>query len=153
YSVWDFARIPVGLAEDDTTSTLDVDPGSDALSATHDMTDGRERQNAAARRNALPAEAVYRSREAGGVFGLVGTLSSLRFDQPSSTTSELRQGVVHPEGTAILGGVIPRFFHRRLRWGASLRFLNETVDRQYRQIVSNAAGDYIDLGGGELPPP
>src|SRR5262249_5114752 len=80
YSLWDFARIPVGLAEDDTTSSLDMDPGSDALSGVSDLGGGRERQNVAARRNALPAEAVYRSRESGGAFGLVGTLSSLRYD-------------------------------------------------------------------------
>src|SRR5215510_12640951 len=57
YSVWDFSRIPVGLAEDDTTSSLDLDPASDALSGVHSLDDGRERQNLAARRNALPAEA------------------------------------------------------------------------------------------------
>jgi len=33
YSLWDFSRIPVGLTEDDTTSTLDIDPGTDALSS------------------------------------------------------------------------------------------------------------------------
>ena len=153
YSLWDFARIPVALTEDDTTSTLDLDPGTDALSSVTSLSDGRERQNIAARRTGSQVEAVYRSRESDGGFGLVGDLSSLRFDQPVATGAELRQSVVRPNGTAILSGVVPRFFHRRLEWGLHLRFLNETVDRQYREIVSNAAGEYIDLGGGELPPP
>src|SRR5262249_10680407 len=38
-------------------------------------------------------------------------------------------------------------------WGAHLRFRNETVDDQYRLIVENAAGEYIDLAGGEVPAP
>jgi hypothetical protein len=153
YSLWDFARIPVGLTDDDTTSTVDLDTGSDALSSVHTIDDGRERQNLAARRTGADVEAVYRSRESGGGFGYVGDLSNLRYDQPVGTTSELRQSVLHPSGTAILTGVVPRYFHRRMEWGLHLRFLNETVDRQYREIVSNTAGEYIDLGGGELPPP
>jgi len=153
YSLWDFARIPVGLTDDDTTSTVDLDPGSDAVSSVRTLSDGRERQNLAARRTGSLVEAVYRSRESGGGFGYVGDLNNLRYDQPVTTGSELRQSVLRPTGTAILTGVVPRFFHRRLEWGLHLRFLNETVDRQYREIVSNAAGEYIDLGGGELPPP
>ena len=153
YSLWDFARIPVSLIDDDSTSTVDLDPGSDALSAVHTLADGRERQNLAARRTGSGIEAVYRSRESGGGFGYVGDLSNLRYDQPVTAGSELRQSVLRPAGTAILTGVVPRFFHRHLQWGLHLRFLNETVDRKYREIVSNAAGEYIDLGGGELPPP
>ena len=153
YSLWDFARIPVGLIDDDTTSTVDLDPGSDALSSVHTITDGRERQDLAARRTGAGIEAVYRSRESGGGFGYVGDLSNLRYDQPVGTESELRQSVLRPTGTLILTGVVPHYFHRHLEWGLHLKFLNETVNRQYREIVSNAAGEYIDLGGGELPPP
>jgi hypothetical protein len=153
YSLWDLSRIPVAITEDDTTSTLDVDPGTDALSSVRTIDASRERQNLAARRSGSEYEAVYRSRESGGGFAFVGDLSSLRYDQPVTTGSELRQSVVRPTGTAILTGVVPRFFHRHLRWGAHLSFLNETVDRQFREIVSNSAGEYIDLGGGEIPPP
>src|SRR5215831_12471792 len=120
YSLWDFARIPVGLVDDDTTSTVDLDPGSDALSSVRTLEDGRERQNLAARRTGTGIEAVYRSRESGGGFGYVGDLSSLRYDQPVTTESELRQSVLRPAGTAILSGVVPRFFHRHLEWGLHL---------------------------------
>jgi hypothetical protein len=72
YSLWDFARIPVGLIDDDTTSTVDLDPGSDAVSSVRTLSDGRERQNLAARRTGSLVEAVYRSRESGGGFGYVG---------------------------------------------------------------------------------
>src|SRR5215471_613066 len=78
YSLWDFARISVGLTEDDTTSTLDIDPGSDALSSVRSIPDNRERQNLAARHTGVPFEGVYRSRESGGGFGFVGDLGSVR---------------------------------------------------------------------------
>src|SRR5262249_57039735 len=104
----------VGIAADDSTSSMDVWPGTDALSSVRQIDGGRERQNLAARRTAAQMEGVYRSRESGGVFALVGELSGLRWDRPVSADAELRQGAVHPEGTFILGGVIPRFFDRHL---------------------------------------
>ena len=153
YSLWDLSGIPVGLSGDDTTSTMDVRPGTDALSAVTRIPPDRERQVLASRRTAAQIEAVYRSRESGGLFGIVGDLSSLRWDQPFAATVERRESLVHPEAMAILGGEVPRFFDHHLRWGAHLRFRGETVEDQFREIVSNAAGEYIDLAGGELRPP
>ena len=153
YSLWDLSGIPVGLSADDTTSTLDVRPGTDALSSVSQLDAGRVRQNLASRRTATQLEAVYRSRESGSLFGLVGDLSSLRWDHPFDRAVELRESLVHPEAMGILGGEVPRFFSHHLRWGAHLRFRDETVEDQYRFIVSNAAGDYIDLAGGQMPAP
>src|SRR5712691_10655041 len=62
-NLWDFAGIPVGLASDDTTSTLDVRPGTDALSSVTRLSSGRERQNLAARSTLAQMEAVYRNHE------------------------------------------------------------------------------------------
>src|SRR5258706_4590221 len=39
-NLWDFAGIPVGLAADDTTSTLDVRPATDALSSVTRLSSG-----------------------------------------------------------------------------------------------------------------
>jgi hypothetical protein len=152
-NLWDFAGMPVGLAADDTTSTLDVRPGTDAFSSISHLPSGLERQSLAARSTQAQAEAVYRSRESGGLFGLVGDLSGLHWDQTYSSTVELRQGLTHPQVMPILAGIVPRFFDRHLAWAAYMRFRDETVDDRYRSIVSNAAGEYIDLGGAELPPP
>jgi len=162
YSLWDLAALPAGLYADDTTSTLDLRPGTDALSSVSRIELGRERQDLASRRTATQTEAVYRNHETGSMFGFVGDLSSLRWDHPYAPTIaargttlpiELRESLVHPEANAILGGEIPRYFHHHLRWGAHLRFRDETVEDQYRLIVENAAGQYIDLAGGEVPAP
>src|SRR5438046_3047580 len=74
YSLWDLSGIPVTIDADDTTSTLDLRPGTDALSSVHSLGLGRERQDLASRRTASQIEAVYRSRESGSVFGLVGDM-------------------------------------------------------------------------------
>jgi hypothetical protein len=151
--LWDLGRIPVGLGFDDTTSTLDLRPGTRALSSVRSLPAGRERQNLAARSNVAQFEAVYRSRVSGSVFGVVGDLSGLRSDRPYSELSELRQGVLHPEVLAILGGRVPRWFGGQVSWATHLRFRSENLQDEYRRIVSNAAGDYLDQAGDLLPPP
>jgi len=152
-NLWDFARIPVGLRSDDSTSTVDVRPGTDAASSVGKLPDGLERQSLAARSTVLQSEAVYRNRDSGTLFGVVGDLSGLRWDQPYAADAEVRQTLKHPQVMAVLGGLVPRILDRHLEWGAHLRFRDENITNEYRSIVSNGAGQYIDLGGSELPPP
>ncbi len=152
-NLWDFAGMAVGLRSDDSTSTLDFRPGTDAASSVGKLPDGLDRQNLAARSTVAQAEAVYRNRESGSVFGVVGDLSGLHWDQPTAADEELRQSLKHPQAMPILSGVIPRILDRHLEWAAHMRFRDETLDNQYRAIVTNGAGQYIDLGGAELPPP
>ncbi len=153
FELWDLGRIPVGLALDDTTSTFDLRPGTRALSSVRSLPAGRERQNLAARSNAAQMEAVYRSRVSGSVFGVVGDLSGLRSDHPYSEQTELRRGVLHPEALGILGGRIPTWLGGRVSWAAHLRYRSENLQDEYRRIVSNAAGEYVDQAGDLLPPP
>ncbi len=152
-NLWDFAHNPVGLASDDSTSSLDVRPGTHALSSVRQLPGGRGRQNLAARSSVLATEAVYRNHETGGVFGLVADLSGLRWDQPYSASIERREGLSHPEVMAVLGGKVPHVFDQHLAWAAHLRFRDEHAEQQFRSIVTNAAGDWIGLGGTQLDPP
>ena len=152
-NLWDFAAFPVGLASDDSTSSLDIRPGTNTLSSARTLPFGRERQNLAARGTFIGAEAVYRNRESGSLFGVVGDLSGLRWDQPFSNVIERRQGLTHPEVMTVLGGKLPRLFDNHVAWAAHLRFRNESTKDQYRSIVSNAAGEWIGLGGAQLDPP
>jgi len=152
-SLWDLGGIPVGLGLDDTTSTLDLRPGTSSLSGVRSRSAGGVRQNLAARSNVAQFEAVYRSRESGSVFGVVGDMSGLRWDQPYSAFVERRQGLRHPEALAVLGGRLPRLFDGHVSWAAHLRFRAEDVQNEYRDIVSNAAGEFIDQAGGLLTPP
>jgi hypothetical protein len=151
--LWDFAGMPVGLAADDTTSTLDLRPATDALSSVSRLPAGRERQELAARSTLAQMEAVYRNHDSGSVFAIVGDLSSLRWDRPFARAVEVREGLLHPQVMPVLGGVVPKILDGHLAWATHLRFRSENVEDQYRQIVVNAAGEYIDLAGGQLPPP
>lgn len=151
--LWDFARIPVGLATDDSTSALDLRPATDALSSVRRLPSGRDRQNLAARTAIAQLEAVYRNHESGSVFGVVGDLSGLRWDQPYSTTIERREGLMHPEVLAVIGGRFQKFMGGNMRWATHLRFRGEKVEGRYRSIVVNSAGEWIDQSGDELPAP
>ena len=152
-NLWDLGALPAGLVFDDTTSTMDIRPGTGSVSGVRTLEGGRERQNLAARSTAAQFEAVYRSRQSGGVFGVTGDLSGLQYDRPYSNDVEVRQGLLHPEVTPILGGRLPRFFHGHVNWALHARFRNEHLEEHYREIVSNAAGDYVDQAGGQLTPP
>lgn len=153
-NLWDFAGMPVGLAADDSVSSVDLRPGTGSLSSVRNIDGGaRERQNLAARGTSAQLEAVYRSRESGGVFGLVGDLSGVRWDRPYSAVVEHRQSLSHPEVMPVLGGIVPHFLNGHLAWAAHLRFRAEEVEDQYREIITNAAGEWIGLSGGQLPPP
>lgn len=151
--LWDFAGIPVGLATDDSTSTLDLRPATDALSSVRRLPSGFDRQNLAARTAIAQMEAVYRSRESGSVFGVIGDMSGLRWDRPYSTTIERREGLMHPEVLAVLGGHFEKFMGGNMRWATHVRFRGEKVEGRYRSIVVNGAGEWIDQAGDELPPP
>ncbi len=152
-NLWDFAGMPVGLASDDTTSTMDIRPGTGALYSVRRLGNGLERQNLGARTNAAGFEGVYRNHETGSSFGVVGDLSGLRWDRPYSSDVEHREALSHPEVMGVLGGTLPRFFHGHMAWAAHLRFRGETVEEQYRSIIKNASGEWIDLTGTELDPP
>ena len=72
-NLWDFAGFPIGLATDDSTSSIDLRPGTHSLSSVRDLNGGVQRQNLAARGSWAQSEAVYRNRETGATFGVVGS--------------------------------------------------------------------------------
>lgn len=151
-NLWDFAGMPIGLVAADSGSTIDLRPGTHSLSSVRGLNGGLDRQNLAARGTSAQTEAVYRG-DKGAMFAFVGDLSSLRWDTPYSNDQERRQGLHHPEAMVVLSNRMPRFLGFMDRWAAHLRFRDEVVQDQYRTIVNNAAGQWIGLGGDQLPPP
>ncbi|MEY4069512.1 MAG: hypothetical protein RL721_126 [Candidatus Eisenbacteria bacterium] len=152
-NLWDFAGIPVGLGLDDSVSTVELRPGTGSLSSVRDLPGGRLRENMAARGSFLVGEGVYRNRTSGGSFGVVGDLSSLRWDVPYSGSVERRQGLSHPQVLAVLGGVMPRFLDRHLQYALHLGFRSEKVEETFRSIITNDAGEWIGGGGDAVTPP
>ena len=152
-NLWDFAGFPIGLATDDSTSSIDLRPGTHSMSSVRDLNGGVQRQNLAARGSWAQSEAVYRNRESGATFAVVGDLSSLRWDLPYSSAIERREGLHHPSVMLVLSDRMPKFLGFMDRWAAHLGFRDEVQQAQYRNIVTNAAGQWIGLDGDQLHAP
>ena len=82
-TLWDFARNPVGLAESDSASEIEVWPGASAADAQRDLiagSDGQVHQLLDARGQGVAYEAFHRSRH-GMAYGARGTLGNRSVDQ------------------------------------------------------------------------
>ena len=80
-TLWDFAASPVGLGQHDSTSTLDLYPGTNSASGAHDAMDGHYRQDLGARGTRMGFETMRRDDEGNG-FGIVGTFSGITSATP-----------------------------------------------------------------------
>jgi hypothetical protein len=150
-SLWDFARNPVGLSRDDSTSTLDMWPGMGSASGVHDLP-GAVRQDDAGRTTDMNVESFYRDGH-GNAFGAVGALNSLRHDTPYDQNVESSRSVSVPDVQPVLSGPFPYFGNDKLVYALRLRFGSEHVRNLYREFVHNAAGEFIDLNGTTVNPP
>ncbi len=157
-TLWDFAHNPVGIPEADSTSTLDLRPGSSSALSAYDQQpglvqlQGGYREDLAGRATGMPFELVHRDGE-GNAYGAVGTLASIDTDQPFSNDVEARQNVTHPEAMPFLAGPFPYFGGGKLHYALTLLFGKERVNKQYLGIVRNAGGDFLTLDGDLLTPP
>jgi hypothetical protein len=154
-TLWDFAANPLGILTADTLSTIEIYPGTSSLSGTEDQAGTSpllERQNAAARESRMGFE-VWRRPGGQTAYGFVGDLGQLRQDQPYSGSIERRSTLSQPTVMPILMGRLPYFKTSRLLWSARLFYSGEHTEDQYRGMVQNADGDYIDQNGTTLAPP
>jgi hypothetical protein len=153
-NLWDFARVPAGLLDADSSSILEFRPGTSSASSAHDDLLGdpnRERQDLAARDVRLGFEAWRRAESV--AYGFSGDVSSLRFDEPRSDQFERRAQIRQPSVTGVLNGAIPRLWPERLRWAAHFGYTNENHQDQFRLLYRTPIGDYIDNNGTIIDPP
>jgi hypothetical protein len=154
-TLWDFAGTPAGLLDNDSVSTLAVRPGSATASSVHDFSDmlgSGERQDLAAREARLGYETWRRSRS-GSLFGVSGDVGTLRFDRPFSQDFERRSQFTEPNIMVVLGGKMPYFNSGRTHYALRILYGAEHANDEFRRIVSNAAGQYIDRTGVQGPTP
>lgn len=157
-SLWDFARNPVGIGPSDSTTTLELWPGSASATNAFDQPPGfvgltgGYREELAGRSTAMPWELVHRDAE-GNAYGLVGTLGSVQLDRPYSGESESRLTVSHPSALPFVSGPLPWFGLKKLHYALSILAGKEQVHLHYREITKNAGGDFINLDGETVVPP
>jgi hypothetical protein len=151
-TLWDWAGNPLGVYGDDSTSTIDLRPGTGAATGVHDRPSDGVRQDLAGRGTSTQFEMYHRDHD-GNLFGVVGALSSVRSDRPYDVNEEVRSTVGDPHVLPIMAGPFPYFGGGKLRYALHMQFGSERVVDQYRAFVANAAGEFISLDGTTLTPP
>lgn len=154
--LWDFAGNPVGIVDTDTMSVFEVRPRSTSGSGIHDVYTpagiGRERQDMALRTFGVAYEAWQRTG-GGTAYGLVGSFQSLRQDAPFDIGTERRSEYSQPSVMPVLSGAMPFLLPERLRYALFGHYTYTSNKDVYREIVSNAIGDYVDQDGQQVEPP
>lgn len=153
-NLWDFAGNPTGLWDDDSTSTLQIRPGTASSTSDHLATDAARsyRQDGAARGDMFPIEAFHRNGE-GSAYGGIADLSQLRYDTPISDDTEQRRSISAPGLTAIFNAPFPWLGSGRMHYGLTLSLGQESLEDQFRAYSFNAAGEFIGLNGDILDSP
>lgn len=154
-TLWDFARNPTGVLDDDSTSTLELIPSTHAASSLHDIPDSartRERQDLAFREVRFGFETWHRT-PGQSAYGLVGDMGLLRADRPISQDLERRSNISEPRVTGVVNGHLPVLLAKQMQYALRVVYGFQSSNDRFREIVRNAVGDYLDLDGNIVPPP
>lgn len=154
-TLWDFAGNPTGILEADSVSSLELRPTLWTTSSARDAYDAGgvfERQTFAGNHQRAGVEAWRRS---GGTtaFGVIGEFAAMRTDRAYSLEAERRTLLSRPVGSVVLNGRVPFLAPERLRYAIRATFGTESLEDEYRGIVRNAAGEYVNKTGPLLGPP
>jgi hypothetical protein len=145
-TLWDFAANPAGIAEAESSSALDIRPGTSSASDVTELPPGPfERQTLAAREVRTEIEGWRRSGTS--AYGAIFDFASLRKDEPYAANTELRRRISNPGGMAALNGLLPFVKSGRVKYALTLVTRRDAGEDQYRGFVRNAAGEYIDRNG------
>ncbi len=154
-TLWDFAASPLGILEADSANTAELYPATSSFSQVHDLPSGAgtiERQDRAARETRLGYE-IWRRTGGSSAYGIAGDLGSLRMDQIFSESVERRSTFIQPTIMPVLMGHVPYVKSSRWLYSARLFYSGETKKNQYRNLMENSQGQYIDQAGQNVAPP
>ena len=152
FSLWDFAGSPVGVYGEDSSSTVELRPGSGSASGAHNGASGLEREDLAGRASRMGFELFHRDAE-GSAWGATGQVRSLRADQLYDMDTEMRRTISEPEIDPIITGPFPYWHKDKLRYAVRLQLAHEHLLDDHLGNVSNAAGEFISLDGPMLRAP
>jgi hypothetical protein len=154
-TLWDFAANPLGILSADSTSTIEVYPGTSSYSGDHRADNGASdlwRQVLAGREGRVSGE-VWRRDGNRAAYGLAGTFAQLSTDAIAGESIERRSTYGQPTVMPVLVGHVP--FVKSDRWLYSARFYysGENVAADYFETVVNPQGEFIDQSGTPTDPP
>ena len=152
FTLWDFAGSPVGACDEDTTSTMELRPGSGSASGAHNGATGREREDLAGRASGMGFELFHRDAE-GSAWGASGKVRSIRTDDLYDLSRERRSTISDPEIVPVLAGPFPYWGKGKLHYAVRAQFAHEHLLEEYRGLVYNGAGEFISLDGPQASSP
>lgn len=148
FDLWDYAQNPLGIAENDSVSTIELWGRSDATASMRGLiTRVGERQTLAGRASEMPIEVWRRNPKAHSVYGLAGRVQGLRQDIEAGEDIERRRVVNSPSIMPVIAAPFPWLLKGKLDYAVRLQFGGETVEDRFRHYVTNPAGDFLDLEG------
>jgi len=157
-TLWDFAGMPVGLGEADSTSTFDLRGNTASTLTAYDQpadllpSGPGYREDLAGRSTGMPFEIFHRDAD-GNAYGAIGTVGGVHGDQPYDDGTEKRTSVDNPTLMPVLTGPFPYFGKGKLHYAISLLADKEAQHVQYREQVRTLGGTFIDLDGDQITPP
>jgi hypothetical protein len=153
-TLWEFAGNPAGISSADSTSTLELRPGTSSASDISDdvyQSGPFERQTLAGRGMRTGIEGW---RRAGGVaYGIIGDFNSVRMDEPFASGIERRTHVSDPRMMGAINGPMPYVKSGHMKYALSVFAGRERGEDQFMTYVTNGAGSYIDRDGTTLTSP
>jgi hypothetical protein len=151
-TLWDFAHSPLGAYEADSSSGMELRPGSGSASGDHLGATNLEREDLAGRASGMGFEVFNRDAQ-GSAWGATGNLRSIRTDNLYDLTTETRHTVSYPDVRPIITGPFPYWGKGKLHYAVNLLLGHEQFEDQYRDLVTNAAGEFISMDGNKIGAP
>jgi hypothetical protein len=145
-NLWDFAGIPIGLVEDQDSTSLDLWLDRDGATLDHTV-EGVDREVDRYRSLDVAGQSIMRfGRSAIGLgAGTLGLTGGMPFADQEHTTEQVGQPVLQPVATGHLW--------KGIRWGLGALFGSETLKETWmRDQVVDGRVELTDQGE-QLPPP
>jgi hypothetical protein len=154
-TLWDFATNPLGILSADSTSTIELYPGTSSYTGEHRAENGASdlwRQVLAGREGRVSGE-VWR-RELGRLaYGLAGTFAQLGTDAIAGESVERRSSYGQPTAMPVMVGHLPFVKSDRWLYSARLFYSGENSVADYHETVLNPQGEFIDQDGTPVAAP
>lgn len=153
--LWDFARNPAGIYDADSTTTIQLRPGTSTTSSEQVMPIGSSPtiHQLVNDRLAVLGYEVWRRTSNHNAYGFYGDLTATRTARPYSADEGLSNRVNDPGGTMAVNGGLPFLTKGRMRYALRGTYVKSKTEDVYSLLAINPVGVYLDKGGDRVAPP
>lgn len=152
-TLWDFARNPAGLFVEDTTSTIEVRPGTSARSGSYTADPSGDARQVLGGRTNLVGYELFRRTPRNNAYGFYGSLAGSQVETPFGEDVGRNRYASTPGGSLVLDGPLTLVRSGRLIYSLRVTYLRQASGDEYKTFVANPTGEYLDIGGDDVGPP